>query len=71
MGHGILLPNQSQRLDELCHVAGEMTDPERGSRKNPKAVIKIVYYDGFPREMSLELAEKLQVSEEFKQKKPG
>jgi len=71
MGHGVLLPSQQKRLDELCAVAGEMTDPERGLRKNPKAVIRIVYYDGFPREFSLELAEKTVVPEEFKQKKPG
>lgn len=48
-----------------------MTDPERGKRKNPKAIVKIYFWDGFPREFSLELTEKTQVSEEFKQKKPG
>lgn len=71
MGHGVLLPEQSLRLDELCQVAGEMTDPERGAKKNPRAVIKILYYDGYPREFSLELSEKAIVSQEFKQKKPG
>ena len=55
----------------MCNVAGEMTDPERGTRKNPKAVIKITYWDGFPRELSLELVEKTVVPDEFKQKKPG
>lgn len=71
MGHGSLLDNQRTRLDELCSIAGEMTDPERGARKNPRAVVKILYYDGFPREMSLELSEKVIVPDEFKQKKPG
>ena len=71
MGHGVLLPLQTDRLNELCQIAGEMTDPERGSRKNPRATIRISYWDGFPREISLELSEKLQVSDEFKQKKSG
>lgn len=71
MGYGVLLDNQRARLEELCTVAGQMTDPERGIRKNPRAVIKIVFYDGYPREMSLELAEKTIVPDEFKQKKPG
>lgn len=71
MGHGQILDNQLKRLYELCDVAGQMTDPERGARKNPRAIIKIVYADGYPREMSLELAEKVTVPEEFKQKKPG
>ena len=71
MGHGVLLPEQSRRLDELCQVAGEMTDPERGARKNPKAIVRITYWDGFPREFSLELTERTVVSDEFKTKKPG
>lgn len=71
MGHGTLLPEQSARLDELCQIAGEMTDPERGKRKNPRAVVKIAFWDGYPREFSLELAERTVVSEEFKQKNPG
>ena len=71
MGHGVLLPEQSQRLDELCQVAGQMTDPERGARKNPKAIVRITYWDGFPREFSLELTERTVVSDEFKTKKPG
>lgn len=71
MGHGMLLDNQYQRLAELCDFAGKMTDPDKGSRKNPRAIIKIVYADGYPREMSLELAEKVTVPDEFKQKKPG
>ena len=71
MGHGTLLVNQEERLREMCNVAGEMTDPERGARKNPQAVIKIIYYDGYPREMSMELTEKVVVPDEFKPKKPG
>ena len=69
--HGGLLDVQRVRLDELCKVAGEMTDPERGARKNPRAIVEIVFYDGYPREFSLKLAEKVAVPEEFKQKKPG
>lgn len=71
MGHGNLLPNQLARLDELCTVAAEMTDPERGRKKNPKAVVKISFWDGYPREFSLELSERTQVSDEVKQKNPG
>ena len=55
----------------MCKVAGEMTDPDRGLRKSPGAVIKIVYYDGYPRELSMELSEKVEVPDEFKKKKPG
>ena len=69
--HGTLLPEQYSRLEELIQVAGEMTDPERGKRKNPKAIITIAFWDGYPREFSLELSERCQVSEEFKTKKPG
>ena len=61
MAHGSLLPNQQARLEELCEVAGQMTDMDRGARKNPRAVIEIVYYDGYPREMSLKLSEKVSV----------
>lgn len=71
MGHGTLLPNQLSRLDELCSVAAEMTDPERGRKKNPKAVVRISFWDGYPREFSLELSERTQVSDEIKQKNPG
>ena len=71
MGYGLLLDNQQSRLTELCMIAGQMTDIERGARKNPRAVIEIVYYDGYPREMSLKLSEKVSVPDEFKQKKPG
>ena len=71
MGHGTLLPNQSARLEELCSVAAEMTDPERGRKKNPKAVVRISFWDGYPREFSLELSERAQVSDELKQKNPG
>ena len=70
MGHGTLLPNQRERLDELCEVAGQMTDIDRGGRKNPRAIIRIVYTDGYPREMSLELAEKVTVPDEYKRKTP-
>ena len=69
--HGTLLPEQEERLSQLCSVAAEMTDPDRGKKKNPKAVVKIAFWDGYPREFSLELTERTQVSEEFKQKKPG
>ena len=71
MGHGTLLPEQTARLQELCDVAAQMTDPERGRRKNPRAVVSISFWDGYPREFSLELAERTQVSEEVKTKKPG
>ena len=71
MGCGTLLPSQTARLTELCEVAGKMTDPERGRKKNPRAVVKISFWDGFPREFSLELAERTVVDEEVKQKKPG
>jgi len=71
MGYGTLLPSQTARLNELCEVAGKMTDPERGRKKNPRAIVKISFWDGFPREFSLELAERTVVDEEFKQKKPG
>ena len=71
MAHGTLLPNQQSRLAELCEIAGQMTDIERGTKKNPRATIKIVYYDGYPREMSLELSEKMAVPDELKRKKPG
>ena len=71
MAHGTLLPNQESRLAELCEIAGQMTDIERGAKKNPKAIIRIVYYDGYPREMSLELSEKMAVPDELKRKKPG
>ena len=53
MGHGTLLETQLRRLNELCDVAGQMTDPDRGAKKNPRAVIKIIYADGYPREMGL------------------
>ena len=66
MGHGTLLETQLRRLNELCDVAGQMTDPDRGAKKNPRAVIKIIYADGYPREMGLELLEKLPVPEEYK-----
>ena len=71
MGHGTLLPEQVSRLEELCRVASEMTDPDRGRKKNPKAIIKISFWDGYPREFSLELAERAIVSDEVKQKNPG
>lgn len=69
--HGGLLDSQKIRLEELCSVAGEMTDPDRGHKKNPRAVVEIVFYDGYPREFSLKLSERTVVPDEFKQKKPG
>ena len=71
MGHGTLLPDQASRLAELCDVAAEMTDPDRGKRKNPRAIVRIAFWDGYPREFSLELTERTQVSDEVKQKNPG
>ena len=71
MAHGTLLPDQAARLQQLLDVAGEMTDPDRGARKNPRAIIKISFWDGYPREFSLELAEKTIVIDEFKRKNPG
>lgn len=71
MAHGTLLPDQHTRLEELCHVAAEMTDPDRGTKKNPRAIVKIAFWDGFPREFSLELAEKTVVNSELKRKNPG
>lgn len=71
MAHGTMLPEQESRLQELCSVAAEMTDPERGLRKNPRAIVKITFYDGYPREFSLELAEKTIVKDELKRKNPG
>ena len=71
MGHGVLLENQILRLNELCDIAGQMTDPERGARKNPRAIVRILYTDGYPREFSLELAERAQVPDELKRKNPG
>lgn len=71
MTHGTILPEQLARLEEMCGIASQMTDPDRGSKKSPKATVKIVFWDGYPREFSLELAEKAVVPQEFKQKKPG
>ena len=71
MAHGTLLPNQETRLSEMMGIAAEMTDPDRGKKKSPKAVVKIAFWDGYPREFSLELSERTIVGDEFKQKKPG
>ena len=71
MAHGTLLPEQTDRIEQMCSVAAEMTDPERGQKKNPKATVKITFWDGFPREFSLELTEKAPVPERVKQKSPG
>ena len=57
--HGTLSGNKQKRFEELCECAGMMTDPDRGSRKNPRAIVRVVFVDGFARDMSLELVEKL------------
>ncbi len=57
--HSKLEGNKLTRFEEMCEVAAEMTDPERGSRKNPEAVVRVVFADGYARKVSLELTEKL------------
>ncbi len=41
-----------------------MTDPERGSRKNPEAVVRVVFTDGYARRVSLELTENLKYQDD-------
>lgn len=66
MSHGVLLPNQEQKLQQLIQFAGETTDPDKGTRKSQRAVIEIEFYDGYPRTISLKITERLQVPEEYK-----
>ena len=46
MTHGTILPEQLARLEEMCGIASQMTDPDRGSKKSPKATVMIVFWDG-------------------------
>jgi len=61
--HDKLTGNKAERFEELCECAAMMTDPERGKRKNPRAVVRVTFVDGFARDISLELVEKLPYEE--------
>lgn len=64
--HGILSGNKAKRFEELCECAALMTDPEKGKKKSPRAVVRLWFVDGYPRDMSLELVEKLPYEESVK-----